>query len=1236
MNNKARRRLVSLVALFLVLSIVLGLVTAAFAAEPGKLNLTDVNADGKVQYVSVGASNAAGYGLQGYLTDAEVSGVLVGELSLGKAPLDGFGRSPEAAYPAQIAAYLKNQNPEATVAHTALSVSKLRAEEVRLLLDDSYAGDAYTAMNFTQARLSEVKTAYADALKQADVITLDLGWNNFGTYVCDNLAQYLKTGAGIYDKDLTLILGAENKAAAEQILSGIRKEIDPLLEDLTDEQIQFVSETFAYALVGYIVNFDMILGKIQQINPKAQVAVLGIRNQLHGVAVEDKAYGQLPLDQMYGEVVNMANVYMQSYSPYREKYVFTMTGEDNYVPTFLDEAAAYTGDPKTLSASVKDFFQVYASELKLKDTLIQKMGELCAEELKAVNLDAATLVAKGEAGKLEDSAAKALYEKYVAALDAAYDAGAQIVRYIAKDCSCVSTAGISGDIAAAEKKLAEYFSQNILGAASASLEGKTFALDVSAFADPTFELVAVTLIRGYYGGSFFGHPTGEGHQQIARDVIQAASGSAKGASLVLLEDALKQILDTISCEKTGHSVTGTWTWAEDFATATVTGTCLRCSATETQNVSQADQSITVEKVDATCADAGKITYTAKSKVLGKDLTDKQETSVAEKPHTLEEVKAVEATCAKPGNKAHFVCSVCGAMFQNAEGKNPLKAEDVVITVAHELKAVEAVKATCAQPGHKAHFVCAVCGKQFLDEEGKTEAKPEDLVLTEAHKLEKNEAVVGVCATPGMMEHYKCGACGALFQDAEGKKPLKPEEVVTKGIHDLKAVDIVAPTCEEPGMKAHFQCSLCKLIFADQGGSWNVQAESLVIPAQGHKHETLTWTWAEDYSAASVTAVCACGDEVTEAAQITPEIQAATCTEAGNAVYTATATVDGKNITDVQKFDLRPGHKYEGGVCTVCGDDVNEYNVFRVFGANRYETAFQVADEVKEIRGIEKFDAVVVASGTTFADALAGSYLASEKDAPILLVNIYNVVNVKNYIRENVAKGGTVYLLGGESAISTSMDTGMTGYTVKRLQGANRYETNLAILDAAGLKETAAWAAEDGGTEILVCTGKKFADSLSASALGKPILLVREKLFDSQKAYLESLGSNIRFVVIGGESAVSLALEKELTAYGPVERIGGANRYETSTLLAKRFFQEEQPKSAVLAYAKKFPDGLCGGPLAKSLGAPLILTVTGMESEAADYTTEREITGGYVLGGTGLISDDSAKLIFSAERIKVKK
>ena len=79
-------------------------------------------------------------------------------------------------------------------------------------------------------------------------------------------------------------------------------------------------------------------------------------------------------------------------------------------------------------------------------------------------------------------------------------------------------------------------------------------------------------------------------------------------------------------------------------------------------------------------------------------------------------------------------------------------------------------------------------------------------------------------------------------------------------------------------------------------------------------------------------------------------------------------------------------------------------------------------------------------------------------------------------------------------------------------------------------------------------------------------------------------------------------------------------------VAEAYFNS--PSQAVLAYAANFPDGLCGGPLAYAMGAPLILTTDRYAYVAAEYTAAYDITSGIILGGPSLISDKSAIKVFA--------
>ena len=314
-------------------------------------------------------------------------------------------------------------------------------------------------------------------------------------------------------------------------------------------------------------------------------------------------------------------------------------------------------------------------------------------------------------------------------------------------------------------------------------------------------------------------------------------------------------------------------------------------------------------------------------------------------------------------------------------------------------------------------------------------------------------------------------------------------------------------------------------------------------------------------------------------------------------------------------------------CTVCGGTYREYienpevnGVIRVAGDNRFGTSQKIATAYRRNAGLETVDAVILANGDVFADALAGSYLAAVKDAPIIITRSGKEAEVNAYIRSILKEGGAIYVLGGTAAVAESCLSGLTGqgYSITRLWGTNRYLTNLDILDYIGIQ----------GNKILVATGNNFADSLSASATGLPILLVKDAgLTDEQR---EFLGRNIgkEFIILGGTNAVNSTIESQLKSYGTVRRIRGDNRAKTSIEIAKEFFPEAQ--LAVVAYSHEFPDGLCGGPLAYQIDAPLLLTRDRNADDTAAYLRSKGINNGYVLGGTVRLQDSLVRKVFGLD------
>ena len=289
---------------------------------------------------------------------------------------------------------------------------------------------------------------------------------------------------------------------------------------------------------------------------------------------------------------------------------------------------------------------------------------------------------------------------------------------------------------------------------------------------------------------------------------------------------------------------------------------------------------------------------------------------------------------------------------------------------------------------------------------------------------------------------------------------------------------------------------------------------------------------------------------------------------------------------------------------------NEKGLERIAGATRFETSMAIADKLKEKLGVEKFDNVVITNGEGFADALSATYLAKVKNAPILIVNESTADEISEYVKKNAAENANIYIIGGEGAVSKKIADKIPGKKI-RLHGASRFETNLEVLKAAGVEDQ----------DIAFCNAYNFADALSVSAAGKPVMLVDNSLDSAQIAYLKTLKSK-KFYLIGGQNVVSKAVENEASKLGKVERIAGSDRFATSRAVAEKFFTGEH-KKAYLTYGFNFPDGLCVGVLCAVDNSPLLLVSNENMDEAAAYITNAKVQKCIVLGGDNLISSEAA-------------
>ena len=173
---------------------------------------------------------------------------------------------------------------------------------------------------------------------------------------------------------------------------------------------------------------------------------------------------------------------------------------------------------------------------------------------------------------------------------------------------------------------------------------------------------------------------------------------------------------------------------------------------------------------------------------------------------------------------------------------------------HQLTAVAEVPATCETAGVKAHWVCSVCGKLFSDAEGKTETTLEKLTIpATGHAYGEpvwkwnddftasatftcgNDAshveTVNAAVTNEVTTEATCEADGVRTYTAkvtfEGEEytDTKTETLPATG-HDTELVGAKDATCTEDGYTGDEVCKVCQ----------TVVKQGEVIPALGHDYK----------------------------------------------------------------------------------------------------------------------------------------------------------------------------------------------------------------------------------------------------------------------------------------------------------------------------------------------------------------------------------------------------------------
>ncbi len=472
----------------------------------------DKNGNNTINYVSLGASNVNGFGMEGYLPPE----VIQDPENYGTKNVYGYLRAGTDSYPNLIKNYLTEQGYTTNL--TQLAVSSMRAEELHVVLSNDYNGDAYTDWRFTEnigrqnwfgnmGGLASVRATYQNAIINADLITLDIGLNNFGVYLSNQIQN-----PNFATSDLNNI-GPEYAEYFEQgkqyALSILQQYAPEYMSIATNENLQHVIDTVAYAIVGFCVHFDACVEIIRDLNPTATIVVVSIQNMVPGLYATNVAGvpAVLPMGDICGALTAAANTYTCALSPYADEYLYTdLRGTyGDHVDFFFNDLANYVpGKLDSVDSNQTLCFKYFDNDFRnavktTVQTVVSSLGSQYEGLAETIAYDVLLRIMQ-YGMRFNTLDMNAVFDNDV--WDNSMDAfGAAIAAEVTKAVTLASQNG--GDYSS--YSLPENFAENIV---------TTYNVPMSAV-----ETIFAAGIRFSVGNAFYGHPTKLGHQQIKASIV---------------------------------------------------------------------------------------------------------------------------------------------------------------------------------------------------------------------------------------------------------------------------------------------------------------------------------------------------------------------------------------------------------------------------------------------------------------------------------------------------------------------------------------------------------------------------------------------------------------------------------------------------------------------------------------------------------------------------------------------
>jgi len=326
-----------LLSVLLTLSMVLGSISIAFAGNE------------TINYLSLGDSNDCPYGLASTLVERDgkkydAEGYKVDTNNT----IASIKAASKLTWMGQFAELLKKETGK-TVSWDNLAVAGCRPEELHMFLDytdnqiasdKKYMGDAYTDWLFndwlipeiagvygygtTTSAIKTMSKEYRQKIADADIISMELGDNNFGGSIVYELYLGIREGADSLDlEDLIASFGCNYDVATirSEFYKLLVLNLDCSIDVIKNETLNKLVDYFLYSYLSYIYHFEYDVNKIYELNPDVELYVTSHYSPLAEITFTVKGV-PVPLGKMVNVLFSMLDNYAGAISPNSTKYHF--------------------------------------------------------------------------------------------------------------------------------------------------------------------------------------------------------------------------------------------------------------------------------------------------------------------------------------------------------------------------------------------------------------------------------------------------------------------------------------------------------------------------------------------------------------------------------------------------------------------------------------------------------------------------------------------------------------------------------------------------------------------------------------------------------------------------------------------------------------------------------------------------------------------------------------------------